>query len=110
MTLPVDSQDRKNIPITTGVLDYFPDAIAYVAKISKIGNDKHNPGEPLHWARAKSSDHADCIARHLVERGSLDPDGMRHSGYLAWRALAMLQLEIEADTVGIDKPRGATDE
>lgn len=96
MTLPTDSQARKDIPVTTGVLDYFPAAIAAVAAVSKAGNDKHNPGEPLHWSRGKSTDQADCIARHLIERGGIDPEtGMRHSAQLAWRALAFLQLELE---------------
>jgi len=97
VTLPTDSQARKNLPVTTGVLDYFPDAIAELAGISFDGNQKHNPGEPLHWAREKSTDHADCIGRHLLERGKKDTDGGRHSAKLAWRALAMLQLEIEAE-------------
>lgn len=97
MSLPTDSKARKGIPVVTGVLDYFPDAIAYVAMISKAGNDKHNPGEPLHWSRGKSNDHADCIGRHLIERGTMDPDdGLRHTGKLAWRALALLQVELEA--------------
>lgn len=89
------SQERKDRPVFSGVLNYFPDAIAYVAMISKIGNDKHNPGQPLHWSRDKSSDHKDCIARHLIDAGSMDPDGIRHSGFLAWRALANLQIELE---------------
>lgn len=97
MSLPTDSKARKAIPICSGVLDYFPDAIAYVAQVSKAGNDKHNPGMPLHWSRGKSDDHADCAARHLIERGTIDPDdNLRHSGKLAWRALALLQLELEA--------------
>lgn len=91
------SAERKQTPIATGVLDYFPDALAAVAQLSKWGNDKHNPGEPLHWAREKSTDHADCIARHLIGRGTRDADGQRHSASLAWRALALLQLEIEAE-------------
>lgn len=95
-TLPTDSEARKGIPITTGVLDYFPAALAAVAAVSKAGNDKHNPGEPLHWARGKSMDQADCIGRHLIERGGVDLEtGMRHSAQLAWRALALLQLELE---------------
>ena len=94
--LPTDAKTRKNIPITTGVLDYFPDAIAAVAECSRVGNDQHNPGEPLHWARGKSTDQADCIARHLIDRGKIDTDGVRHSAKVAWRALALLQLEIEA--------------
>jgi len=95
--LPDDSQERKGIPIATGVLDYFPDALAEVAVISKAGNDKHNPGEPLHWARDKSTDHPDCLIRHFLDRGSRGNDGLRHSAQMAWRALAILQLEIEAE-------------
>jgi len=101
MSLPTDSKARKSTPITTGVLDYFPDAIAEVARVSKVGNDQHNPGEPLHWAREKSTDHADCIARHLLERGKVDSDGQRHSAKLAWRALALLQTEIEAAAANV---------
>lgn len=94
--LPTGSKERKDIPLTTGVLDYFPAALAAVAQVSKQGNDKHNPGEPLHWSRGKSMDQADCISRHLLERGGIDPDtGQRHTAQLAWRALALLQIELE---------------
>lgn len=100
-----DAKKRKDIPITTGVLDYFPLAVAEVAKVSKAGNDQHNPGQPLHWDRGKSSDHADCVVRHLVERGTVDSDGMRHSAKMAWRALALLQEEMEAEA-GFDPNAG----
>ena len=93
--LPTEKQERKQIPICTGVLDYFPDALREVAKVSYEGNRQHNPGQPLHWSREKSSDHEDCLVRHLLERGTVDTDGMRHSAKIAWRALALLQLEIE---------------
>ncbi len=105
--LPVESAARKEIPIAEGVLDYFPAAIAYVARISKVGNDKHNPGQPMHHARSKSGDHANCIGRHLIERGTYDiEDNLRHSGKLAWRALALLQEELEREE-GAPLPRGA---
>lgn len=97
MTLPTDATARKNVPIVSGCFDYFPDALAEVARVSKAGNDQHNPGEPLHWAREKSTDEADCIGRHLLQRGTIDTDGQRHSAKMAWRALALLQKEIEAD-------------
>lgn len=93
--LPTDAKARKAIPLCTGVLDYFPDALIAVAEVSHIGNKQHNPGEPLHWARGKSMDQADTILRHMVERGRVDSDGIRHSAKVAWRALAQLQLEIE---------------
>lgn len=92
-----DKEERKNLPITTGVLDYFPDALLEVARCSKVGNDQHNPGEPLHWAKEKSTDEPDALVRHLLERGTFDWDGIRHSAKVAWRALAMLQREIEAE-------------
>lgn len=98
MPLPTDAQARKDIPLCRGVFDYFPDALTEVARVSKAGNEQHNPGEPLHWARGKSMDQADCIARHLLERGTMDTDGLRHSAKLAWRALALLQLELEASS------------
>lgn len=97
MTLPFNANDRKQYPIVTGVLDYFPDAIAEVAYVSFVGNQQHNPGQPLHWDRSKSTDQEDCIGRHTLQRGTLDTDGCRHSAKRAWRALAALQLEIEAD-------------
>lgn len=97
MLLPSDPTERKGIPICTGVLDYFPLALAEVARVSKAGNDQHNPGQPLHWAKGKSTDHADCIPRHLIDRGSRDTDGQRHSAKLAWRALALLQTELEQE-------------
>lgn len=105
-TLPNDSQARKDLPIYSGVMAYFPAALVYVAKISKIGNDKHNPGEPLHWARGKSADHLDCCARHMLEADTKDEHGMWHAGMLAWRALANLQLLLEREE-GAPKPPGA---
>jgi hypothetical protein len=97
VALPESAQERKGVPIVTGVLDYFPAALAEVARISKAGNDQHNPGQPLQWARGKSSDHADCIGRHLMQRGTRDTDGQRHSAKAAWRMLALLQEELEAE-------------
>ena len=93
--LSTDSEERKTIPVATGCLDYFPDALAAVAELSWAGNNKHNPGEPLHWARSKSSDESDCLMRHFLERGTVDSDGIRHSVKVAWRALALLQKELE---------------
>jgi len=91
-----DAAARKATPLCTGVLDYFPDALLAVSALSKVGNDQHNPGEPLHWAKEKSTDEADALLRHLVDRGKVDTDGVRHSTKVAWRALALLQREIEA--------------
>lgn len=93
--------ERKATPIFSGVLAYFPDAIKAVAQVSKAGNDQHNPGQPLHWAREKSTDQLDAATRHLTDYASgnkLDTDGMPHLAKAAWRCLAQLQLDLENDT------------
>jgi hypothetical protein len=110
----LSSAERKEYPITTGFLDYFPDATALVARLSWAGNEKHNPGEPLHWARSKSMDQPDCIARHLTERDGADtitlPNGrvipIPHRVAMAWRAMAELQLWAEK-TYDLDMAPGA---
>lgn len=106
--LATDSATRKTFPMASGLLDYFPDALAYVAFVSYMGNQKHNPGEPMHHARGKSMDHADCIVRHLARRGGFDGE-VRESGSLAWRALALLQEELE-QAHDFPLPRGARGE
>ena len=92
-----DERDEREIEVIK--------ALAEVAKVSYLGNQQHNPGQQLHWARGKSTDQADTIIRHFMERGEIDTDGMRHSAKLAWRALALLQLELEA--AGAPLARGA---
>jgi hypothetical protein len=98
-------EDRKSKPVFSGVIKYFPDAILEVAKCSKAGNDQHHLDLPLHWDRTKSSDHLDALARHLIQAGQIDDDGILHSTKVAWRALANLQVEIEkrGQTKIIDK-------
>ena len=103
MSLPSDSNARKAYPIATGVIDYFPDALAEVARCSLVATQQHHPDEPLHWDRAKSPDEANCLIRHFVERGTVDTDGVRHSAKVAWRALALLQREIDAEKADAEK-------
>lgn len=84
--LPHDSEERKGIPLYSVLFGYFPSAMVALAKHSHDSNEKHNPGEELHWSRAKSDDHADAALRHLVEGDYVG---------LLWRAAALLQLELE---------------
>lgn len=97
VSMPTVALGRKALPVATGVLDYFPDAFLAVAACSKAGNDQHNPGKPLFWDRTKSADEDDALLRHFMARGTRDSDGIRHSAKVAWRALAILQKEIEAE-------------
>ena len=50
-TLPSEPKERKVYPVASGVLDYFPDALVAIAHVSYKGNEQHNPGQPLNWAR-----------------------------------------------------------
>lgn len=102
MTLPTDSKERKAFPLFSGCIKYFPAALAGVAKLSKIGNDKHAPGQELHHARSKSTDHADCVVRHMIDTADLlakiergeevnKEELLLEVSSLAWRALAYSQ-------------------
>ena len=102
-----DPKDRKDTPVYSGVLNYFPDALREIARCSKIGNDQHNPDSDLFWDRSKSGDELDALTRHLLEAGTMDSDGIRHSTKVAWRSLANLQKEIERER---EEPKDALEE
>ena len=86
MKLPADSRERKKIPLYSGLVKYFPDALVAVAKVSYEGNEQHHPGTPVHWDRSKSTDELDALMRHIIEE-----DWAK----VAWRALAHLQKTLE---------------
>lgn len=97
-----DDKVRKRIPIFDGCVMYFPKALCAVAEVSRIGNEQHNPGEPLHWARAKSADHFNSALRHMIDHRAgvvYDSDGARTLAKVAWRILAALELDIEKEDV-----------
>lgn len=71
----------------SGLLQYFPSALAVIARHSYLGNQKHNPGLPLHHDRSKSGDEADALVRHLLEGDYVGT---------AWRALSLLQKHLES--------------
>ena len=93
------AQERKNTPVYSGFIAYFPLAIKEVARLSLVANEQHNPGTPLHWDRSKSGDELDALTRHLIDT-ALDPvddDDMLHATKVAWRAMANLQKLLEND-------------
>jgi len=87
--------NRKEYPIYRGLFKYFPKALMEVSHVSYVGNEQHNPGTDLHWDRDKSTDDADAMLRHALQIGDIDTDGLRHSAKVAWRALAILEKELE---------------
>ena len=101
VTEPVEvvskAQQRKAMPVYSGVLKYFPDALKEVSKASKAGNDQHHPDKPLHWDKTKSTDNEDALVRHLIDHSKdpVDDDGVLHLTKVCWRALASLQIYLE---------------
>ncbi len=110
-TLPTDSAERKAVPLYRGLDLYFPAALAGVARHSQIGGNKHCGGE-LYHDRGKSTDHADCLRRHMADLAE-SPDGYETVEWIdpetgekcsarepivaaiAWRALALAQEWLE---------------
>lgn len=100
------AQERKTYPVATGVVDYFPLALVEISHVSYIGNEQHNPGQPLYWDRSKSGDESDALMRHFIHRGTYDTDGIRHTAKIAWRALALLEKELEAERNNVNTNEG----
>lgn len=98
--LPTEDQLRKALPILTYLTEYFPDATLAEVAVSVAGNQQHNPGQPLHWAREKSKDQLNTAFRHLWDHKmgiKKDTDGQYHLAKAIWRLKAELQLTIEKD-------------
>lgn len=102
-----DSEYRKMLPVGTVITEYWPDALKGAAAVAWVGNEKHNPGEHLHWSRDKSADHVDCLLRHTIDAKKDDgwvtetlPDGrvyqVRHASAALWRAACLAQLDAES--------------
>lgn len=95
MPLPTDAKARKEIPVYSGCVAYFPDALAAIAQLSFLANEQHNPGEPMHWSKGKSTDHLDCSLRHMIDDihtpNGHDAEGVLHIVKNGWRALAQIQ-------------------
>lgn len=103
MSLPTDAKARKAVPVYSGFIKYFPRAMCAVAELSRIGNDQHNPGKPLHWDRSKSGDELDALTRHLIDDAMglpVDNDQVLHATKVAWRAMANLEKLLEAADQG----------
>lgn len=65
-SLPTDSKERKRIPLYSGFVRYFPAAIVGAAKVSELGRTQHGLSKLGH-DRSRSSDHPDCVLRHMMD-------------------------------------------
>lgn len=100
MSLPTDAAARKRLQLYTFMFKYFPDAWLAIVSVARAGNDQHNPGQPMHWAREKSKDQMNAAFNHIFDYGmgaQKDVDGEYHLAKAAWRLMAQLQLDIEAN-------------
>lgn len=103
MGLPTEDKARKALPYWTFFTEYFLKAWMAVANVAIKGNEQHNPGQPLHWAREKSTDQLNTAFRHQIDYGmgvKKDTDGQWHLAKAIWRLSAQLQLDIEAEERG----------
>ena len=112
--LPKDYQARKALPMYDFLTGYFPDAIVEIVKVAVAGNVQHNPGEPLHWAREKSTDQMNTAMRHIFDHGmgnvydqeppeilaAIGGESTMHLAKAAWRLMAQIQLICEARQQG----------
>lgn len=112
--LPNDNTARKGIPLYTYLTQYHPNALVEVAKVAVAGNEQHNPGEPMHWAKGKSMDQLNTAMRHIFDHGmgnAYDRDDpyrcesrrpIMHLAKAAWRLLAEIELLCEARDMGLN--------
>lgn len=94
----LNAKSRKERPLFSGVLKYFPDALMEVAYASFVGNKQHLEGKPLQWDRTKSMDQMEACMRHITDhaKGEIkDTDGAYHLAKACWRLCAHLQIMIE---------------
>lgn len=102
----MDAEKRNEYPIAEGCIDYFPNAIAEVSRLSYLATKQHHPDKPMHWDRTKSANHRDKILKHLIDCGHVDTDDVLHDVKVAWRALAQAQETLER-MYGYPPPKAA---
>lgn len=98
--LPDGYDARKELKLYDFMFGYFPLAWLEVVRVAVAGNNQHNPGEPMHWARGKSVDQLNTAFRHLFDHGCgeiKDGDGCYHLAKSVWRLMAELQLILEKE-------------
>lgn len=102
-----DDKTRKGKwPVWDYMFKYFPLAFLEEVRVAVLGNEQHNPGQPLHWAREKSTDQLNTAFRHQFDyaeakaRGVVvprDKDGKAQLAQAIWRLKAQLQLDLEEE-------------
>lgn len=79
---PKDDAERQKYAVGTFICEFFPHAIAELARFSYEMQQKHNPDAPMGWAKDKSVGDGNQIFRHQM-------DGEYRE--VAWRGLEQLE-------------------
>ena len=79
---PEDDTERQKYAVGTFICEFFPHAIAELARFSYDMQQKHNPDAPMGWAEDKSIGDGNQIFRHQM-------DGEYRE--VAWRGLEQLE-------------------
>jgi len=96
--------DDGKSPVTRGCLQYFPRALAEVAKVSDFGSEKY-AWDGWRYVKDGINRYSNAEGRHLIDEGvgcmNRDKDSsLLTAAHTAWNALAKLELilqEIEED-------------
>jgi hypothetical protein len=91
---PVFSNDDRPVDMDT-VIFYWPNALKALAGLNRQGNIQHyGNADRIRWKWKVSPNHIGKLLNHLMDAGTIDSDGIRHSTKVAWRALANLENEL----------------
>lgn len=82
---PVDDAERKKYAVGTFICEFFPHAIAELARFSYDMQQKHNPNAPMGWVKDKSIGDGNQIFRHQMN-GDYEE--------VAWRGLEQLERKL----------------
>lgn len=84
--------------VVQGFMQYFPKAIAEVARVSEFGAQKYA------WANWQFVDagverYTEALGRHLLETNPVDPESnLLHAAHTAWNAMARLELMLKDES------------
>lgn len=84
--------DSKKPLVVQGFMQYFPNAIAEVARVSEFGAQKYAWGN-WQFVHAGIERYTEALGRHLLANEEIDPESeLLHAAHIAWNAMARLEL------------------
>lgn len=83
--------DTGKSPVVKGFMEYFPTAIAEVARVSEFGAKKYDWGN-WRFVDNGAERYTEALGRHLLAPGTDSESGLEHAAHAAWNAMARLEL------------------